>query len=106
MGVDGRGPSIEVVNWACDAGPEFKITAADGLYELNLPYPTRKISRTCWKHFNSGHCPYSTAGALDLVHFPDADASKCDKGYETPNGCLAHGMKHYYGAILAEPQGV
>jgi hypothetical protein len=35
-----------------------------------------------------------------------ADASKCDKGYETPNGCLAHGMKRYYGAILAEPQGV
>ena len=96
----------DIVNWSLDAGPEFKITAADGLYELNLPYPTRKISRTCWKHFNSGPCPYSTAGALDLVHFPDADASKCDKGYETPNGCLAHGMKRYYGAILAEPQGV
>ena len=37
---------------------------------------------------------------------PDADASKCDKNYDTPNGCLAHGMKRYYGAILAEPQGV
>lgn len=39
----------DIVNWPCDAGPEFKVTAADGLYELNLPYPTRKISRTCWK---------------------------------------------------------
>ncbi len=96
----------DIVNWSLDASPEFKVNAADGLYELNLPYPTRKISRTCWKHFNSGHCPYLTAGALDLVHFPDGDASKCDKGYETPNGCLAHGMKRYYGAILAEPQGV
>ena len=47
-----------------------------------------------------------TAGAMDMVHFPSADASKCDKGYDTPNGCLAHGMKRYYGAILAEPQGV
>lgn len=96
----------EVVNWACDAGPEFRVTAADGLYELNLPYPTRKISRTCWKPFNSQACPYSTAGGLDLVHFPNADASKCDKGYETENGCLAHGMKRYYGGILAEPQSV
>jgi hypothetical protein len=96
----------DIVNWSCDAGPEFKITAADGLYELNLPYPTRKISRTCWKPFNSQACPYSTAGALDLVHFPNADAAKCDKGYETENGCLAHRMKRYYGGIVAEPQGV
>lgn len=96
----------DIVNWQCDSGPEFKVTAADGLYELNLPYPTRKISRTCWKQFDSQACPYSTAGAMDLVHFPSADASKCDKGYETANGCLAHGMKRYYGAIIAEPQGV
>ena len=96
----------EIINWACDAGPDFKVTAADGLYELNLPYPTRKISRTCWKSFNSQACPYSTVGALDLVHFPSADATKCDKGYDTPNGCLAHGMKRYHGGILAEPQSV
>jgi hypothetical protein len=96
----------DIVNWSLDAGPEFKITASDGLYELNLPYPTRKISRTCWKAFNSQACPYTGHGALDLVHFPDADASRCDKNYDTANGCLAHGMKRYYGAILAEPQGV
>jgi len=41
-------PSLKgnIVNWSCDAGPEFRITAADGFYELNLPYPTRRISRT------------------------------------------------------------
>jgi hypothetical protein len=96
----------EVRDWSLDAGPEFKLSASDGLYELNLPYPCRKISRTCWKVFNGGACPYSDYGALDLVHFPDADANKCDKGYETPNGCLAHGMKRYYGGIVAEPQSV
>ena len=32
--------------------------------------------------------------------------TKCDKNYDTPNGCLAHGMKLYYGGIIAEPQGV
>jgi hypothetical protein len=96
----------DIVNWSLDAGPEFKVTASDGLYELNLPYPTRKISRTCWKAFNSQACPFSEHGALDLLHFPDADPTRCDKNYETPNGCLAHGMKRYYGGIVAEPQGV
>ncbi|MCC6366861.1 MAG: hypothetical protein IT165_25345 [Bryobacterales bacterium] len=96
----------DIVDWSFDSGPDFKVTAADGLYELNLPYPTRKISRTCWKVFNGQACPYSQSGSLDLVHFPSADATKCDKGYETANGCLAHGMKRYYGGILAEPQGV
>ncbi|MBI4907304.1 MAG: hypothetical protein HY820_27010 [Acidobacteria bacterium] len=96
----------EIVNWACDAGPEFRVTAADGLYELNLPYPTRKISRTCWKPFNSQACPFAAQGAMDLVHFPSSDPAKCDKGYETENGCLAHGMKRHYGGILAEPQSV
>ncbi len=96
----------DIVNWSLDAGPEFKVTASDGLYELNLPYPTRKISRTCWKKFDGQACPYAAHGALDLVHFPDAAANACDKNYDTPNGCLAHGMKHYYGGIIAEPQGV
>jgi hypothetical protein len=96
----------DIVDWSCDSGPEFKVMASDGLYELNLPYPTRKISRTCWKAFNTQACPYADHGAMDLVHFPDAAANSCDKNYDTPNGCLAHGMKHYYGGIIAEPQGV
>jgi hypothetical protein len=95
-----------IVNWTCDSGPEFRITAADGLYELNLPYPTRKISRTCWKPFNSGACPFASQGALDLVHFSEADPTRCDKGFDTPNGCRAHGMNDYYGGIMAKPQGV
>ncbi|GIW55505.1 MAG: hypothetical protein KatS3mg082_1909 [Nitrospiraceae bacterium] len=95
-----------IVNWNCDSGPEFRVTAADGLYELNLPYPTRKISRTCWKPFNSASCPVASQGALDLVHFPEADPTRCDKGFDTPNGCRAHGMNDYYGGIMAKPQGV
>jgi len=95
-----------IVNWTCDAGPEFRVTAADGLYELNLPYPTRKISRTCWKPFNSAACPFTDHGALDLVNFPEADPTRCDKGFDTPNGCRAHGMNDYYGGIMAKPQGV
>jgi hypothetical protein len=95
-----------IVNWSCDSGIEFRVTAADGLYELNLPYPTRKISRTCWKSFNSAACPFGSQGALDLVRFPEADPGRCDKGFDTPNGCRAHGMNDYYGGVMAKPQGV
>jgi hypothetical protein len=83
-----------IVNWSCDLGPEFRVTAADGLYELNLPYPTRRISRTCWKQFKGPACPYSG---------PD---TSCDKGFDTPDGCRTHGMDNYFGGIIAKPQGV
>jgi hypothetical protein len=84
----------EIVDWSFDAGPEFHITAADGLYELNLPYPTRRISRTCWKQFKSPACPYS------------GEHTFCDKGFDTPNGCRTHGMDDYFGGIIAKPAGV
>ncbi len=85
----------DIIDWSFDAGPEFRVTAADGLYELNLPYPTRRISRTCWKQFKDGAgCPYVG---------PD---TTCDKGFNTPNGCVTHSMQRYFGGILAEPQGV
>ncbi|MCW5983515.1 MAG: hypothetical protein KIT09_35820 [Bryobacteraceae bacterium] len=34
-----------VTDWSFDAGPEFRIEASDGLYELNCAYPTRLITR-------------------------------------------------------------
>jgi hypothetical protein len=98
----------EIVDWKFDDGPEFRVTAADGIYELNLPYPTRKVSRRCWKCFDdAASCPFtSESTGMDYEHFPNADPETCDKGYETENGCLAHGMKRYFGGILAEPQAV
>lgn len=94
--------------WAGATGPEFTLRAAEGIAELRLPYPTRKVQRSCWKDFdNGGSCPFSTANTgLDTTHFPSADGATCDKGYDTPNGCLAHGMKLYFGGVLAEPQAV
>ncbi len=97
----------DIVDWSFDSGPEFRVRAADGIYELNLPYPARRISRVCWKQFDDGQgCPFSQQGGLDVTHFPGASPFSCDKGYETPNGCLAHSMKRYFGGLLAEPQGV
>jgi len=97
----------DVIDWRLDAGPFLYLTAADGIYELNLPYPTRRISRTCWKPFDRGDaCPFSLYGSMDYGHFPSASPVSCDKGYDTPNGCLAHGMKKYHGALPVEPEGV
>ncbi len=97
----------EITDWTFDGGTAFQATASDGIYELGLPYPPRRICRTCWKPFDdAANCPYATQGALDLVHFPSANAAECDHGYATDNGCLAHGMKRYFGAIIIEPQSV
>lgn len=97
----------EITGWAFDAGGEFSISAADGLYELNLPYPTRRISRSCWKAFDDGlGCPYTAEGTLDTGGFPLASATSCDKGFDTANGCRAHTMMPRFGGLIAEPQGV
>jgi len=90
----------DIVDWAADSGPASQVTAADGLYELNLPYPCRKISRTCWKEFKDGvSCPAATAGGINL-------STPCDKGFDTPAGCVFHNMQNHFGGILATPQAV
>ncbi|MEN6532168.1 MAG: hypothetical protein ABFD89_00800 [Bryobacteraceae bacterium] len=96
-----------VEKWEFDEGPEFTVTATDPLAALTMTYPCRKISRTCWKEFDdSAACPYTASGSLDLVNFPDAVATSCDKGFATDNGCQAHGMDNYFGGIIANPASV
>lgn len=87
-----------IIDWDYSAGGVFPITASDGLYELTLMYPGRKIARECYKPFNDGTlCPYSTQGS-------GGSSSSCDRGYATANGCQAHHMDKYFGGILATPQ--
>jgi hypothetical protein len=89
-------------NWRFDRGPVFTLAAADGVYELALPYPVRKVSRVCDKVFNSAvsGCPYSTAGN------GTGDPSVCDKSFRGTKGCVNHGMEKYFRAVEAQPQGV
>lgn len=84
----------DVIDWSFDAGPVFSLRAADGLYELNLPYPTRRISRTCWKRAGDG---------VNCTPGPTFD---CDKGFSTPNGCVSHSRANQFGGIIAVPQAV
>ncbi|MGB9609397.1 MAG: hypothetical protein ACPL7M_00375 [Bryobacteraceae bacterium] len=44
-------------------------------------------------------CPAATAGGTNL-------ATPCDKGFDTPAGCVFDNMPDYFGGILATPQAV
>ncbi len=80
-------------DWSDDGTPDFKVKASDGLYRLTLPYPCRTISRACWKDANDGlNCPMDTAGGTNL-------SSPCDKGFDTPAGCVFHNMAAYFGGL-------
>lgn len=81
-----------VREWSTDpASRAFSVVAQEGLFEMTLPYPTRQISRTCWKQFKSAWCPY--AGAL----------ATCDKSWEQ---CVERGMTLHFGGAVAKPQTV
>jgi hypothetical protein len=98
----------------------FQVSASDGLHELNQLYPRRKISRRCWKKFDNAAngCPAAEAGTLRTTHLVTLSDQttreytfaptgiSCDKGWDTPNGCLANGMERFFGAIVTTPQAV
>lgn len=93
--------------WQSNVGPEFVIKASDRLSSPFMVFPDRVFSRTCSALFDDGvECPFSSEGALDTTHFPSADAGSCDRGYETPNGCLAHTMQKRYRGVAIVPQAV
>lgn len=81
-----------VRDWSRDTTSRaISLRVADGIFELNLPYPTRQITRTCWKEFKSAWCPYT--GPL----------ATCDKSWEQ---CVERGMTLYFGGEISKPQQV
>ena len=83
-----------LTNWAFDTSGRFQINVADGLFYMTLPYPSRKVLRTCWKVYKGRWCP-STA---DPATYPT-----CPKDYAS---CTARGVNHSFGGIIFPPQGV
>ncbi len=93
--------------WRNNAGPEFVIKCSDPVASPYLTAPDRIIDRKCDAFYDGPfECPFTSQGAIDVTHFPLVDAGSCDRGYDTPNGCLAHGMERYYRGLVATPQGV
>src|SRR5579884_4303801 len=89
-----------IISFVADGSPQFTAQCSDGLYQITQMYPTRVISRQCWKTFNDGvNCPYAAQGS-------GGDPNSCDYYFDSANGCQAHGMTPYFGGHPAKPQGV
>jgi hypothetical protein len=86
-------------DFAGENEPVFDLFASDILYPVELVYPPRTVTRYCWKEFNDGQgCP-GFDGGINL-------SVPCDKGYDTPQGCVYHNLAKYHGGIAAKPQEV
>jgi hypothetical protein len=89
-----------IISFVADGGAQFAVQCSDGLYQITQMYPTKVISRSCWKTFNDGvNCPYATHGT-------GGDPNSCDYYFDSANGCRAHGMQPYFGGQPASPEGV
>lgn len=90
-----------------DTSPQFELNCSDPLSSPFLTCPPRIVDHNCNAKYDDGiECQFAAHGALDLVNFPSADASKCDHSFDGPNGCLAHQMKYWYRGVFAVPEGV
>lgn len=72
----------------------YRLFASDSAYELGLQFPTRVVSKRCWKPWNDGvHCPWSTVGTGSFTD--------CTK---TAEACADRGMSRYYGGATVPTQ--
>jgi hypothetical protein len=77
--------------WTIDTSGQFQLPASDGVFELSIGYPSRQLSRTCWKVYKGRFCP-------SVSSFPD-----CPKDYDS---CVARGVPKSFGGVVATPQTV
>lgn len=88
---------------------DLEVEATDGIYELNLAYPTRQISRTCWKQFADGvWCPYDEDHINPITGVPALDPggqpfTSCGKSWEN---CVERGMIYHFGGQVCKAQEV
>ncbi len=80
-----------VLNWSFDTSGRFQLSAADGVFNLSLAYPSRKVQRTCWKVYQGRWCPSTSS-------LPD-----CPKDYDA---CVARGVPHSFGGLVVPQQAV
>ena len=101
-----------MIDWQADGSARFTISCTDGLYPVTQNYPRRTITRQCWKTFDDGiACPFSKPNGGQGAHGAALAAlggspTSCDYFFNSPNGCLAHGMSPFFGGHPAQPQSV
>jgi len=90
---------ISTWTWNRNEGT-FIIDCEGGLHGLKRSMPRRSGATVCPWQFNDGvECPYDAHGS-------GGDPDTCDKGLDTANGCIAHGMNNYFGGVNPKPQTV
>jgi hypothetical protein len=75
--------------WSFDSDGNFFLPASDGVFELGLSYPSRMVTRSCWKVYKGRFCPSTSA-------LPD-----CPKSWEA---CNARAVPHSFGGVVVAPQ--
>lgn len=80
-------------NWQFDTSGKFQVNVTDGIFQMTLPYPSRKVLRTCWKVYRGRWCPASATNGFD----------DCPKDYDS---CVARGVPHSFGGVIFPPQAV
>lgn len=97
-----------LIDWKLDGSPLFHIFCSDILYPLTQSYPRRVVSRQCWKTFNDHvKCDFDRLGAHgSALTALGGSPTSCDFFFNSPNGCLAHGMSPSFGGHPVIPQPV
>jgi hypothetical protein len=80
-----------LTNWQFDTSGKFQINVTDGIFQLTLPYPSRKILRQCWKVYKGRFCPSTSA------------LTTCPKDYDS---CVTRGVPDSFGGVVFPPQSV
>jgi len=75
--------------WALDTTGRFVLPCSNGTYELHLQYPTRTITRSCWKVYKGRFCPSTSS------------LTTCPKDY---NACVARGVPTSFGGVVVPHQ--
>src|SRR5215471_1903771 len=78
-------------HWQLDTSGRFTLPCSNGTFELTLGYPTRVITRTCWKVYKGRFCPST------------ASFTTCPKDYQS---CVDRGVPMSFGGVVVPQQAI
>lgn len=77
--------------WRFGSDGQFQLGASDGVFELGLAYPSRLVTRACWKVYKGRFCPSTSP------------LESCPKSWEA---CNERGVPRSFGGVVMPQQRV
>lgn len=74
--------------WNMTSDGKFVLPTSDGVFELGIPYPSRTVTRRCWKDYKGRFCPSTSS-------LPD-----CPKDFAS---CTERGVPLSFGGVDTTP---